>query len=58
MMKKQIAKKRVAVRLEEELEEAIRAAAGKERRTVSQFVRNVLADAVAKKPAHATGVAA
>jgi predicted HicB family RNase H-like nuclease len=38
----------VAVRVEEELDDAIKAAAEKERRPVSQYVRNLLADAVAK----------
>jgi len=49
----------IATKVDEDFGDAIQAAAEKERRSVSAFVRNVLADALAKqKPAHTTGAAA
>jgi hypothetical protein len=45
----------ISARVDAELEERVRAAAAKERRPVSQFVRNLLNDAVAKpEPSPAT----
>jgi predicted transcriptional regulator len=45
----------ITTRVDEELEERVKAAADRDRRPVSSFVRNVLADAVADqntKPEH------
>jgi hypothetical protein len=40
--------KMISARVDDELEERVRAAAAKERRTTSQFVRNILVDALDK----------
>jgi hypothetical protein len=44
--------KMISARVDDELEERVRAAAARERRTTSQFVRNILVDAL-DKPAQA-----
>jgi predicted DNA-binding protein len=47
----------LAVRLDAELDEKLKAAAERERRPLGQYVRNVLSDAMARKQTE-TGVAA
>ena len=41
----------LSVRVEAELAERVKAEAGRDRRTVSSFVRNLIADTLSAKPA-------
>ncbi|WP_445215682.1 hypothetical protein ACKWRH_24945 [Bradyrhizobium sp. Pa8] len=44
----------ISVRVEKELADRLKDGAEKDRRTVSQFARNILADALSKQPEAAT----